>query len=116
MAIFTAVDIILIFLFFPETQYYRKPTYDLVAANISTEKQPETTVTEESGSTEATPPPPKKSFLQQMKPWSGINPGSEKNTNFFFLFIRPWPMVVYPAVIYAFVVFSTNLACLLNVV
>ena len=67
-------------------------------------------------STSADAPPPKKTFLQGLNPWSGINPGIEKNTSFIYLLIRPWPLVVYPAVIYSFLVFSLNLGCLLGVV
>lgn len=59
--------------------------------------------------------PPKKTFLQELNPWSGINPGIEKDTNFFYLLIRPWAMVLYPAVIFSFFVFSFNLGCLLGV-
>jgi hypothetical protein len=58
---------------------------------------------------------PRKTFLQELKPRSGINPGINKNTNFLFLFTRPWPMTVYPAVIFSFFVFSFNLGCLLAV-
>jgi MFS family permease len=59
--------------------------------------------------------PKKKSYRQELNPWSGINPGIEKDTSFFFLFIRPWPLVVYPAVIYSFLVFSFAVASLLIV-
>ena len=59
--------------------------------------------------------PPKKSFIQELKPWSTINPGIEKDTSIISLFIRPWPLAVYPAVAYSFLVFSCNLACIVNV-
>ena len=59
---------------------------------------------------------PRKSYLRELAPWSGINPGSSDNPNFFFLLIRPWPLAIYPAVIYSFLVFSFNLACLLCIV
>ena len=58
----------------------------------------------------------KKSFIQELNPWSGIDPGIEKGNSFLFLCVRPWPLVFYPAVIYSFLVFSFNLACLLIVV
>lgn len=57
----------------------------------------------------------KKSFLQ-LNPWSGIDPGIDKNNSFLFLCVRPWPLVFYPAVIYSFLVFSFNLPCLLIIV
>jgi hypothetical protein len=59
--------------------------------------------------------PPKKSFLQELKPWSGINPGGEKNTSILFSLLRPWHLVVYPAVAYSFLVFSCNFACVVEV-
>ena len=114
MAIYTGVDILLIFFFFPETQYYRDPKSDPVfSSSVGKEV---TTVDVEERENSANAPPAKKSFLKELNIWSGINPGIEKDTKFFSLFIRPWPLVVYPAVIYAFLVFSCNLACLLNVV
>lgn len=58
----------------------------------------------------------KKSFLEELKPWSGINPGIEKNNFFFFLLIRPWTMIIYPGVIYAFLVFAFTLACGIGVI
>jgi MFS family permease len=56
---------------------------------------------------------PKKSFLQELKPWSSIHP----EASFISLLLRPWPLVVYPAVIYSFATFSSTQAwaiCLLN--
>jgi hypothetical protein len=98
-----------VFFFFPETQYYRKEPLALVST-VSEGK--ETTTVEVQ---ERAPIPAKKSFIQELKPWSGINPGIEKNTSIISLFIRPWPLAVYPAVAYSFLVFSCNLACVVNV-
>jgi hypothetical protein len=86
----------------------------------SVEKDSPSNVVEESMSPEAeettnAPFAQKKTFLQELNPWSGINPGIEKDNNFFFLLIRPWTMVIYPAVIYSFLVFAFTLACAIGV-
>jgi len=62
-------------------------------------------------STEITPTA-KKSYLQELKPWSSINP----NTTYFNLFIRPFPLILYPAVFFAFLAFCSTLAWLACVV
>jgi len=115
-AICAGINFVGIALFFPETQFYRKPATGLSPSNPA----PSSTSTDKDAGPEveelpASMFPPRKTFIQELNPWSGINPGIEKSTNFLFLFIRPWPMVVYPAVIYSFFVFSFNLACLLGV-
>jgi hypothetical protein len=102
--------------FFPETQYYRKAPLE-PASPISEGKESATVAVQEHtiAVQEHNPIPPKKSFLQELKPWSTINPGIEKGTSIIYLFLRPWPLVAYPAVIYSFLVFSCNLACVVNV-
>jgi len=106
MSIVVVIDFLFLFFFFPETQYWREPTPNNTRSSTekgSTSVEVETVVRQ------------KKSYLQELNPWSGINPGIEKNLSFFQLFIRPWPLAVYPAVIYSFLVFSFNLACLLAI-
>ncbi|OQN97264.1 hypothetical protein B0A48_16806 [Cryoendolithus antarcticus] len=49
---------------------------------------------------------PKKSFLQDLSLWSGV----PKNTNLLNLFLRPFPMIVYPAVIFSFLGYAVSLA------
>ena len=49
---------------------------------------------------------PKKTFLQELKPWSKINPYA----SYIHLLFRPIPLIVYPAIIFAFLAFSTSLA------
>jgi hypothetical protein len=44
----------------------------------------------------------RKPFIQELKPWSSINP----NTNLLNLIFRPWPLIVYPAGFYAMLLFS----------
>lgn len=49
---------------------------------------------------------PKKTFMQEMSLWSGL----PKDTNLLKLFLRPLPMIAYPAVIIAFLGFAVSLA------
>jgi hypothetical protein len=113
------VDFLLVFFLFPETQY--RPPLNSTAANTTNDAEShsdkETTLGVIPRDGEPEPlPPPEKSYLQELNPWSGLNPGSSDSTSFFFLVIRAWPLVVYPAVIYSFLVFSFTLACVLFVV
>jgi hypothetical protein len=112
VAIFAGADAIALFFFFPETQYFRE-SEDSTQVAAPTEKGP--TTSEEPESVSSHSDIPKKSYLQQLTPWSGINPGIAKNTSFFNLLVRSWPMVVYPAVIYSFLTFAFNLACILAI-
>jgi hypothetical protein len=48
----------------------------------------------------------KKSYLKQLSPWSGIT----KDSNIFNLFLRPWPLVLYPATIFALTSFTLTIA------
>jgi hypothetical protein len=111
----TAVSI---FLFFPETRYLR--TYGKGLDRVSDTESIETPrpVDEKNVALQSSPAShtseiPKKSFLQELKPWSSIHPDS----SFIGLLLRPWPLIVYPAVIYSFATFSSTQAwaiCLLN--
>jgi len=111
-SIYAGIIVLSVFFFFPETQYYRAPMAPEFAyanaAESPAEKEPTAQEVQESNTS---PTPPKKSFFNELNPYSGINPGIEKDTNFFTLFIRPWPLTVYPAVVYSFLVFSVNVAC-----
>jgi hypothetical protein len=55
--------------------------------------------------TSNTQPTRKKTFLENLQPWSKINP----NASLFNLFVRPWPLIVYPAVTFSFLTFATTL-------
>jgi hypothetical protein len=110
MSIVTVVDFLLVFFFFPETQYRRDITASINNSTDDAHDKPKASVDVQESLI-----PPKKSYLQQLKPWSGINPGLPPQTSLLFLLLRPWPLVIYPAVIYSFLVFSFNLACLLAV-
>jgi hypothetical protein len=125
--ILAGVNALAIFFFFPETQYIRKYT---VAAAATTTTTTDSTAVPTEGSqdgkelsssttgsdTEISPTttsPPKRTFLQELNPWSGVNPSA----SYIHLVLRPWPTVLYPAAIFSFLTFSTTLAwfiCMLN--
>jgi hypothetical protein len=97
------VDAFAIFFFFPETRYVRKlvaPGERTVGEFKAREHNVEETT--ESLSSEI----PKITFLQSLKPWTSIN----REVNWFKLFLRPWPLLIYPAVLYATLNFSTLVA------
>ena len=108
MGILAGVDALAIFLLFPETQYYRTFVTAPVEA-ISETTDPKHTVAETTAQITSNT---KKSYLQELKPWSQINP----NTTYFNLFVRPFPLIVYPAVLFAFLAFCSTLAWLACVV
>jgi hypothetical protein len=109
---------VFIFLFFPETLYFRNletPPQELQVDDF-TEKGHVTSADRSpapSQSDNVASNTTRKSFFQELKPWSQINP----NTSFLELLFRPWPLIVYPAAIYTLLVFSSTLAwslCVLN--
>ena len=103
-SIVAGVNLIAIFLFVPETQYNRKYDIDDVSENQDHQSTGEN---EKSiATTSVEPVIPKKSFFQELKFWPQINP----NVSYIHLLIRPWPLIVYPAVFFAFLAFSTTLA------
>jgi hypothetical protein len=114
------VNALAIFFFFPETQYSRKYNVATVSADSPTTTEgsqdgKENSTTENNSDTEiaVTPSPAKLTFLQQLRPFSRVNPHS----SYIHLFLRPWPLVLYPATIFSFLTFSTTLGwyvCMLN--
>lgn len=91
-------------MFVPETQYSRKYDIDDVSDNQDDQNPGENKKSVATTSVEAVIP--KKSFLQELKFWPQINP----NASYIHLLIRPWPLIIYPAVFFAFLAFSTTLA------
>lgn len=92
--------------FLRETQYARSSQ----SAQLSdvTERK-DSNFSEES---QASTIPVKKSYLQELKPWSVINPNGHK-ASFPFLFLRAWPLIIYPAVLYSTVVFGLAVSSIL---
>ena len=119
ITIVVSANLVFVFFFFPETQC-RRPVLSI--SDIPTNSGAEPTNEKfnlqiiESSEQPSSLSRPKKSCLQQLSPFSGINPGQTTNPSFLFLLIRAWPLTLYPAVIYAFLVFGFNLACILFVV
>jgi hypothetical protein len=114
VAILSGINAIAIFLLVPETQYFRK--YDVGHITPENELFEEKGVNTSESNVDVptiTSAIPKKSFLEGLKPWSHINPDS----SYLALFIRPWPLLAYPAVIYSFLTFSATVGwtiCLLD--
>lgn len=125
--ILTMINWIVCVLFVPETRYDRSKVTSGTASPGST-SQPDLesagegeTVTEDNGAkmtrvatAEKTFNHPayrqdhisKKTWKQELSLWSGV----PKDTSLFKLFIRPLPLIVYPAVILSFLGFAVSLA------
>ncbi|KAF2254809.1 MFS general substrate transporter [Trematosphaeria pertusa] len=118
--ILTAVNFVAVLLFVPETRYHRDATTPGISNNISASTSEEAVDIEKAVSTGVTairrtsdeqiPQVPKKTFAQDLKLWSGTPP-----TNLFKMFIRPFPMIAYPAVIYSFLCYSISLVIVVAV-
>lgn len=123
----TALNFLAVLFFVPETRYDRTcldgepvisssgestPTpYADVDGLKQSSKDPEKTLVDYSTSV----PPPyrtpstpilKKTYRQELSLWSGV----PKDTTLLKLFLRPLPMIAYPAVILAFLGFAVSLA------
>ncbi|GAB7356033.1 hypothetical protein MBLNU459_g6651t1 [Dothideomycetes sp. NU459] len=135
-AIFTGVTWLVIFFFCPETRFDREESsqlswtapdatirsYDRDGAQTDPEKVMSTSekIVSQSppGTPLATPPEnpsstsiPQKSWVQQLSLWSGV----PKDTSLIKLFVRPFPLIVYPAVILAFLGYAITLAAVVAV-
>lgn len=114
--ILTFINFLVVVFFCPETRYDRSGLLEFAASE-------ETPSSEESGTGEKTLQAaskeiaedrspergqqiPKKTWRQELSLYSGV----PKNTNLFKLFIRPLPLIVYPAVILSFLGFAVSLA------
>ncbi|KAK5112425.1 hypothetical protein LTR85_011534 [Meristemomyces frigidus] len=124
--IFTAVNFVVVLLFCPETRYDRfdPATYPKSAseskgpasAGVFDEEAADGVPAEKTlsaGSTELSADhpasrqdTPKKTWRRELGLWSGV----PKDTNLFMLFVRPFPLIVYPAVIFAFLGYAVSLA------
>lgn len=125
--IFTAVNWVVVLLFCPETRYDR---FELDQSAIPTSRSTESISASSPDEEAASGAPaekttslkakelahgypafrgeqiPKKTWLQELSLWSGL----PKGTNLLELFIRPFPLIVYPAVIFAFLGYAVSLA------
>jgi hypothetical protein len=102
--------LVAIFLFVPETDYDRKyitsETLPKGEMKDSADITETTEITETEPSSNGETKGPKKTFWQELKPWSRINP----NASYIHLLLRPLPLVFYPAVFFSFIIFSTTLS------
>src|SRR5271156_805290 len=97
--------LIAVFLFIPETQYPRTSLAQAPSAQLHTQGPQSDKNATTDVSVEINPVVARKSYLQQLNPWSGINPNGQK-ASFVSLSLRSWPLMIYPAVAYATVVFG----------
>lgn len=121
-AIFTGVNFLCVFFLVPETRYQRdyktsmaSVTGELHADYFKNEKtDPESPIATEVPSP-LTPPGsrqiPKKTFVQNLSLWSGI----PKDMNIPKMFLRPFALIMYPAVIYAFLGYAIALCLVVAV-
>jgi hypothetical protein len=115
LTIVYGVMLVAVFLFIPETQYPRSslaqdPSAQLHSRRLQSDADPKTGVSVEDDQVAALPS--RKSYLQQLNPWSGINPNGQK-ASFVSLSLRGWPLILYPAVAYATVAFGLGVCGIL---
>jgi hypothetical protein len=110
------VNAVAIFFLFPETRYFRDNKSDAVPSSDGQENTDLSEKPRDSTSKDldiAPPAVPKKTFLQELNPWSKVHP----TAGFLKLFVRPFPLLLYPAVLYSFLTFSASVSwsiCLLD--
>ncbi|GAB7341200.1 hypothetical protein MBLNU457_7488t1 [Dothideomycetes sp. NU457] len=119
--ILTAITFFCVLLFVPETRFERDET---ASAAVPSSSDIDEGLSKQDGkklqvgnmaspispSSEGTEVP-KKTFWQELSLWSGTAP----NVNLLTLFIRPFPLIAYPAVIFAFLGYAVSLAWLVAV-
>lgn len=119
-AILTAVNFFTVLFFVPETRYSRDESQNITDSIASTTEDTDVGPrTKTAGACEMTKDLPaegvaqitKKTWRQEMSLWSGTAP----NTNLFKMFIRPFPMFVYPSVIFAFLGYAVSLVVTVSV-
>jgi hypothetical protein len=108
------VNFAAVLLFVPETRYARDVgealvSHDDIAAVENSEKAAtsnmENEVTAARQATVDLPPP--KPLFRLLSPWSG----TESNSSYVGLFLRPFPLIAYPAVIWAVIGCEYTRAC-----
>lgn len=118
--ILTMINWAVVVLFVPETRYDRpKVPSDLTSPASTSQPDLESTGEDEGKMTRITTAEkaagrpidngqqlPQKTWRQELSLWSG----TPKDTNLLTLFLRPLPLIVYPAVILSFLGFAVSLA------
>lgn len=119
VTIMGGIDLVLIFLLTPETQYHRDlhRALDVACVDedevISGKENPSTSHGEGKPAVQATEQvesrtaiPPKKTYLEQLKPWSRVN----RDSNLLGAFARPWATWCYPSVVWTILSFSIHIS------
>lgn len=127
-AIFTGVTFLVVVIFLPETRYDRDYSASLAtkhddasmewkeADGDSTSRpkpslqakakaEAEAEADADAATSEARPQLPRKSYLSQISLFSGLPP----STSLLTLFLRPFPLIVHPAVLYSFLAYAISL-------
>lgn len=113
VSILAGFDLLCIILFVPETSYTRDPHYALDQVGVSgevVEKSlqdkdvlgPEISQVEGQPTTGTLSPKP---YLQQLKPWSRMEPSSLG-----YAYLRPWLFLSFPAMIWTILSFSVHVS------
>jgi hypothetical protein len=105
--IFTAINFLAVVLFVPETRYDRGSEFAASQGTLSSTSEDELEAEKSAAQSEkeisdatnhqALQQLPKKTFFQELSLWSGV----PSDTNLLEMFVRPFPLIVYPAIIYA---------------
>lgn len=115
--ILTAINFLAVLFFVPETRYFRDEASD--PAKLNTTPAEALSHSSSKNSADGEKPAdqkdlaergaraivPKKTYLQEISLWSGV----PQDTNLAKMFVRPFPMIVYPCVIYAFLGYAVSL-------
>jgi MFS family permease len=111
--ILTFINFLVVLCFCPETRYARSGvrTISVTEGVSETSSSEDVTAADKEATVNAqelgeVDQVPKKTFRQNLSLWSG----TPTDTNLFKLFIRPLPLIVYPAVILSFLGFAVSLA------
>jgi MFS family permease len=119
--ILTAINFATVVLFVPETRYFRDENQNVGGGDGLSIDGPTKSGEKPSAHANVSPAPsltaaaatiPKKTFVQDLSLWSGL-PGD--GTSFIKMFVRPFPMFVYPSVIYAFLGYAVSLVLTVSI-
>lgn len=107
--ILTGINFFAVLLFVPETRYLRGENENVTSSSdISSSKEGISNISVRACAGGSVP---KKTWAQELSLWSGVAP----HTNIFKMFIRPFPMFVYPCVIYSFLGYAVSLVVTVSV-
>jgi hypothetical protein len=105
--IFTAINFLAVVFFVPETRYNRGSEFAALEESISSTSEDEldgkniTRLSEKavtgSSQSHTAQQVPKRTYVQGLSLWSGV----PSDTNLAEMFIRPLPLILYPAIVFA---------------